>query len=489
MTGICVSCPHCQSRFRVKPEHAGRRGRCPQCRGVISVPAVEANGRGPIPAKLNGHVEKASALPTVSDPTDPKQTMREVLAAFRGEFPRIRVGLAYRLAALLVMLAMLALPVLYVGMIGLVGYGIYYHAVVDLHWFQHRVHRGTVLLYVAPLVAGVVVLVLLLKPFLSRSVQERRTRRLKFTEEPVLFSFVERLCQAVGAPVPTAIEVDGQVNAMASFRGGFVGMLRKELVLTIGLPLVTGMNTRQLAGVLAHELGHFSQRSGMRLGYVIHSVNLWFAKVVYTRDSWDEWLIELCDSSLRIVVLTGYLARAFAACLRGILWLLMAAGHALSCALSRQMEYHADAYEIRLAGTAAFEETMRRLRYLAFTDLVARQTMVDARLEGPLPEHYPALVVQLAERLSEESRQLLDVSLETERGSLFAAHPTDRDRIAAARRENAPGIFQLECPATRLFHQFDELAVAVSPKLYRRMLKKSDVITLNEPAAAQSCSR
>jgi hypothetical protein len=51
-------------------------------------------------------------------------------------------------------------------------------------------------------------------------------------------------------------------------------------------------NLSEVAGVLAHELGHFSQGSGMRLSYVIRSINGWFARVVFERDEWDQWLEE-----------------------------------------------------------------------------------------------------------------------------------------------------------------------------------------------------
>lgn len=53
------------------------------------------------------------------------------------------------------------------------------------------------------------------------------------------------------------------------------------------MPLVSGLTLRQLAGVLAHEFGHFAQGTGMRVTYVIRWVNHWFARVVYERDAWD----------------------------------------------------------------------------------------------------------------------------------------------------------------------------------------------------------
>ena len=47
-------------------------------------------------------------------------------------------------------------------------------------------------------------------------------------------------------------------------------------------------------------------------------------------------------------------------CTRLVLKVLLFLGHGLSCFLLRQMEYDADSYEIKVAGSAAAERTMRR---------------------------------------------------------------------------------------------------------------------------------
>ena len=38
--------------------------------------------------------------------------------------------------------------------------------------------------------------------------------------------------------------------------------------------------------MLAHELGHFSQSTGMRLTYLMRAINRWFARVVYELSRW-----------------------------------------------------------------------------------------------------------------------------------------------------------------------------------------------------------
>src|SRR5690606_33534294 len=105
-----------------------------------------------------------------------------------------------------------------------------------------------------------------------------------------IWALVERICAAVRAPVPRTIAVDADVNASASFERGWLGFFTGNLRLTIGLPLVTGLRLDELAGVLAHEFGHFAQGGGMRVSFVVRSISGWFARVVYERDSWDQRL-------------------------------------------------------------------------------------------------------------------------------------------------------------------------------------------------------
>ena len=121
-----------------------------------------------------------------------------------------------------------------------------------------------------------VVVVFMLKPLFARPARPPQRQGLDPDQEPLLFSFIENICRTVGAPSPERIEVDCQVNASARLDNGPLAP-RRRLVLTIGLPLAAGLNLKEFAGVMAHEFGHFSQSAGMRLSYLIRSINHWFA--------------------------------------------------------------------------------------------------------------------------------------------------------------------------------------------------------------------
>src|SRR5947207_5283397 len=170
--------------------------------------------------------------------------------------------------------------------------------------------------------------------------------------------------QTCALPI-SRIDVDADVNASASFRESLGGMLRKDLVLTIGLPLAGGLSLRDFAGVLAHEFGHFAQGTAMRLTWVVRSMNLWFARLVYERDSWDETLAAYTggDNHWAITLVCG-LSRLCIWITRRILWVLMFIGHAVSSLMLRQMEFDADRYGARVAGSETFCETNRRVTLL-----------------------------------------------------------------------------------------------------------------------------
>src|SRR5262249_20238258 len=156
--------------------------------------------------------------------------------------------------------------------------------------------KAALLLYLGPIVVGGMVIAFLLKPLFARPAKGQECRALDPEKEPLLFAFVDGVCATVGAPRPVRIEVDCDVKAGARIGGGPFNVLHRDLVLTIGLPLAAGLTLRQFAGVLAHEFGHFSQGAGMRLSYLIRWINMWFARVVYERDSWDQALSEMVGS-------------------------------------------------------------------------------------------------------------------------------------------------------------------------------------------------
>lgn len=235
-------------------------------------------------------------------------------------------------------------------------------------------------------------------------------------------------------------------------------------MLTIGLPLVAGLNLPQFAGVLAHEFGHFSQGAGMRLTYMIRSISFWFTRVVYERDVWDERLVAWSEGQFSFVF---SLARLFVWLTRKILWVLMMLGHAVGGFLLRQMEFDADRYETRLAGSETFEATCRRLLVLNVATQGAHVDLGRFFKEGRLGDNLPKLMLHNVDQIPAEVLAKLNTAIDESKTGLFDTHPADQERIASARRENAAGVFHADQPASVLFADFTGLSINVTLDFYR----------------------
>ncbi|MEM8930931.1 MAG: M48 family metalloprotease [Acidobacteriota bacterium] len=398
----------------------------------------------------------------------------QILGSFTGSIRPVKVTPTYHVALVLVSVVMVLLPVVYLALVIATGWATVHHGLNNLTLFDTiRSAKVAFLAYATPLFVGAVAVAFLIKPLFAPRVPTGPRISLTERSEPLLFAFVRRLCQEVGAPMPSRIDVDSQVNASASFRRGFASMVGNDLVLTIGLPLVRGLTLQQLAGVLAHEFGHFAQGAGMRLSYVVRSINAWFARVVYQRDAWDEQLEGAAHASAEAHLglwLAVQLARAMVWLTRRILWALMMVGHALSCFLLRQMEYDADRYEARLVGADTFDATARELTLLGVGHQKALHDLSATWQDGRLVDDLPRLVVANRGQLDAATRTQIEDHRTSSKTGTFDTHPADADRVASARQETDPPVFRTALPATALFREADRLAIVVSKGFYEDTL-------------------
>lgn len=386
-----------------------------------------------------------------------------------------KTGPLYQAGLAVVALAMVLLPAIYIALIVLAVWGVYYHLVHNLWIFAGSPGTGggggaliRLILYLGPAVAGGILIFFMVKPFFARQPKQVEPVTLDPAKEPLLFAFVQKICALVRAPVPSRIDVDCQVNASASLRRG---LWSRDLVLTIGLPLASGLDMREFGGVLAHEFGHFAQGAGMRLTYVIRKVSFWFARVVYERDAWDVRLEESArGADLRIGIVL-HAARGCVWLTRRILWALMHTGNAISCFMLRQMEYDADSYEAKLAGSDAFESTAARLQVLNVATQIAYDDVRQSWTSHRLPENLPLLIDHKAASLPAEVHEKLSAASAFSKTGWFDTHPCDSDRVRAARRLNEPGVFRLTAPATGLFADFSELSKVVTRHQYEKQFE------------------
>ncbi len=110
-----------------------------------------------------------------------------------------------------------------------------------------------------PLLVGGTIALFLIKPLFAPRARRMQPIAIPPDLEPRIHQLSQEICRLLGAPAPVRIEANCAVNASAGFDRGLGGFFGNRLVLTLGMPLVAGLTQRELAGVIAHEFGHFRQ--------------------------------------------------------------------------------------------------------------------------------------------------------------------------------------------------------------------------------------
>lgn len=315
----------------------------------------------------------------------------------------------------------------------------------------------------------------LLKPLLAGAGAVHRSRSLKRDAEPLLVAYIDRLCDSLGAPRPTSIHVNCDLNAGAELRRRSL-FGKPGVALYIGLPLVAGLTLRQFTGVLAHEFGHFTQRTAMRLENTVRRTNLWFYRAAYERDSIDEWLL-FHGTGANTFSLLCHLAGIIVWLARRILLGFATAGNAISGLMSRQMEFNADRCQVRVVGTRSIASTMRRLRELSVAHEMTFRDLAEFYEEGRLPDDMIALSVANISFITPKVKEKLQRMAAEEVTGLLDTHPSERERIEAAAQDGSPGIFPRgsivdKLPATALFSRFEEICRKVTEQYYEDALNQ-----------------
>ncbi len=345
------------------------------------------------------------------------------------------------------------------------------------------VNKFTILIGLG-LVALAGMFLLFLIKFIFGVHKNESNQRVEITagEHPRLFAFIDQLTDEVNSPKPYRIYLTPDVNASVFYNSSFWSLflpVRKNL--EIGLGLVNSVNMSEFKAVMAHEFGHFSQRS-MKLGSYVYIVYRVIYDLVYDRDRWDDLLAKWASS--------GGLWSVFASLTLGLVNIvrkvLVLAYQWLSLrhkGLSRQMEYQADLVAVSAAGNSpavsalrrivigstAFHTCMRQVNALyseskAVTNLFEIHRLALREVAGqneiPLRNGLPDMADAHALKLKPANR----VNYEDQ----WASHPSMPEREANINTVNAPCIVDETSPWT-LFNDPDRWQQKLTAHMYENV--------------------
>lgn len=223
----------------------------------------------------------------------------------------------------------------------------------------------TILIGLGMMALGLSVVFFLIKFIFSVSKNENASRvEIKEQDQPQLFDFIRTLSKETRTPFPKKIFITSDVNASVSYNSSFWSMffpVRKNL--DIGLGLVNSLNISEFKAVVAHEFGHFSQRS-MKLGSFTYNVNQVIYNMLYNNTGYTAFLNSWGSVSSTLAFFAGITVKIAV----GIQWVLRQMYGVINksyYSLSREMEFHADAVSASVSGGNNLISALTRIELAA----------------------------------------------------------------------------------------------------------------------------
>lgn len=281
------------------------------------------------------------------------QTPKEILAVS----PQFKKEATKAIAAIIgFIIVYLLLFALSLGLVALSFYG-------GIAIMTVRISIYTILIGLGLMAFGVMIFVFLVKFLFAASKEdESDSIEIKYNDQPKLFDTIYQLAQETGTPRPKKIFLSADVNACVFYNSSFWSMflpIKKNL--KIGLGLVNAVNVSELKAVIAHEFGHFSQRS-MKLGSWVYQVNKVIHDMLYNNKGYAETLNGIAS----IHAILSIFAQVTIKVVQGIQWVLQQMFKLVNKAylgLSRQMEFHADLVAATVCGSNNIINSLKRLEF------------------------------------------------------------------------------------------------------------------------------
>jgi len=220
---------------------------------------------------------------------------------------------------------------------------------------------ATIMLGLGLISLGILVLIFLVKFVFSRNKTDRsHLMEITKADEQKLFEFIAEIVADVKTDFPKRVYLSADVNASVFYDSSFWSMfLPVKKNLQIGLGLMNAVSKQELKAILAHEFGHFSQRS-MKVGSYVYNVNRVLHNMLYDNGSYSEMMTKWSGASNYFNLFAGIAVKM----ITGIQFLLKKVYEVVNLnylGLSREMEFHADAVAAEVAGSQALIDSLLRL--------------------------------------------------------------------------------------------------------------------------------
>lgn len=412
------------------------------------------------------HAETSLYPPT---PPHVSQELTEPGNAYKKEVGKVMSSIVFFFVVYIIMIVLsvaLSIACVYLG-VGLMA--------VTRHWIGIIAGLGIISI-------GIMVFIFLVKFIFSvKKVDESKMMAVSEKEQPQLYAFIRQLTIDTQTQFPRKIVLSADVNAAVFYNDSFWSMffpVRKNL--QIGLGLVNSLTLSEFKAVMAHEFGHFSQKS-MKLGSFVYNVNKVIYNMLYENKDYGKFLSGWGNLHAVIslfVWVTVQLIRGIQKILEGMYSFI----NKSYMRLSREMEFHADAVAASVSGSnncisalqkievsdMCFNTVMQKADlYLqqkeVLENVYAKHNLVmkqyAAEFDLPMKNNVPVMTDGFLKRF-----QLSKVNIQNQ----WASHPSMEDRVARLRQLDIDALAD-EQPAWVLFNNSEQLQKELTAVLYNHL--------------------
>ncbi len=353
-----------------------------------------------------------------------------------------------------------------------------------------KIHFITIMLALALMASGVFTLVFLVKFIFKKHHSDRSNLvRIKKEEHPALFAVIDDVVKEVGTHFPKRVYLSADINASVFYNSTFWSMIfpvRKNL--QVGVGLINAVSATELKAILAHEFGHFSQRS-MKVGSYVYNVNQVIHNMLFDNQGYGTALSGWANVSGYFSI-TSAIAVKIIEAIQYILRKVYVVVNLNYLALSREMEFHADAVAAHVTGPTPLISSLLRLSladetFSSVLGYYGDRIQQNITCKNVYPQHSWMLNFIATENSLEIKHDLPQLNVD-EMGRFnksklvikdqWSSHPSTEDRVKHLKALGLPDREEDHSPATALLQD----PVAVQERFTQQLFKQVEYTTAPE---------
>ncbi|MCR9064127.1 MAG: M48 family metalloprotease [Cytophagales bacterium] len=300
------------------------------------------------------------------------------------------------------------------------------------------------------------------------------------SQAPELFEIIDELVLKTRIKSPRKVFISPGVNASVFYQNKFLSLFFPSYKsLDIGMGLICSSTTGELKAVLAHEFGHFAQKS-MIIGTYVSGLNAIIYNILYKNESFNE----LADSLSMIHGIVRFFVSFSSMIVEGIQKILVKAYELLNInylALSRQMEFNSDEVAVKIVGKKQFKTILNRMDFAdrALAEVFSFYSKNYQNIPANLFSQFESVIQFLAVKNKinmvngypdlQKQDQLWYGKSKLNIEDQWATHPSLDERIAKIDEHISSNELINDNPATSIFPNLEPLQIHLTNQIFENV--------------------